>query len=285
MLVDHFLWAIKEKRRRLINMKILLFIFSYFTFILFPHSGFTQGKVLEQGEELKYEVYYGFIKLGEVKFKVSNVAVDENKKTTCNANVVMKSYEGVPLVNISYIFESEMEYAKNDLYSTNFYSSEFKDKAILNTTYNFLYDSNYVKILKETNNKSLYNGNFKFNHGIKYEDGLSLFYAARLNSFENKNYNVPVFINENQNSVKYSFNINKDVVDIGMIDYDISVIKIAGNADFTGVFGLTGEFVGWFSDDDYRVPIKAQFNVLIGSVTLELISYKKKNWKPPVFKN
>ena len=264
-------------------MKRLILILFCFT-IFIPWGIFAQSKVLEQGEELQYVVYYGFIKLGEVKFKVSNVSNTDDKKT-CNANVTMKSYDGVPLVNISYIFESEMEAMNNQLYSMNFHSSEFKNKAIENTDYNFLYDSSYVKILKESSGKSLYSGNYKFNSGIKYQDGLSLFYAARLNSFENKNYNVPIFINENQNSVKYSFNINKDVVNIDLVDYDISVIKIAGQADFTGVFGLTGEFVGWFSDDDYRVPIKAQFNVLIGSVTLELSSYKKKSWKPPLFKN
>ena len=253
--------------------------------LVIPLNTFAQSKVLEQGEELKYEVYYGFIKLGMVKFKTSNVTVNEDKSITCNSSVEMKSYDGVPLVSISYIFESEMQAIKNEIYSTSFHSSEFKDKQILNTSYEFVYDSSFVRMSKESNNKSLFNGNYKFNKGTKYQDGLSLFYTARLNSFESKNYNVPIFINENQNSVKYSFNKNEDVVNIDMVDYDIGVIKIAGNADFTGVFGLTGEFIGWFSDDEYRVPIKAQFNVLIGSVTLELISYKKKNWKPPVFKN
>ncbi|CAN5403033.1 hypothetical protein BH10BAC5_BH10BAC5_07780 [soil metagenome] len=266
-------------------MKKFILILSYFTFLAIPACTFAQSKVLEQGEELKYEVYYGFIKLGMVKFKMSNVNTSDPKKTTSNASVEMKSYEGVPLVNISYIFESEMESFKNDLYSKSFHSSEFKNKQILNTSYEFVYDSNFVRMLKESNNKTLFSGNYKFGNGIKLQDGLSLFYAARLHSFDNKNYNIPVFINENQNSVKYSFNINEDVVNIDLVNYDIGVIKIAGIADFTGVFGLTGEFIGWFSDDEYRVPIKAQFNVLIGSVTLELISYKKKNWKPPVFKN
>ncbi|MBS1494546.1 MAG: DUF3108 domain-containing protein [Bacteroidetes bacterium] len=250
----------------------------------FACSAYSQTKVLDQGEELKYIVYFGFIKLGEVKIKMTKIETDEGKKT-CNAIAYIKSYDGVPFVTLNNIFESEMEQNKEQLYSKKFFATEFKNKDIAKTDYRFNYDSNKVKVLKETNNKTERNETISFNKGIRFQDGLSIFYSARMNSFANKNYNIPIFINEAQSSVKYSFNINKDVVSVGAVDYDISVIKIAGVADFTGIFGLTGEFVGWFSDDEYRVPIKAQLNVLIGSITLELASYKKTNWKPPVFKH
>jgi hypothetical protein len=250
----------------------------------FAWSAYGQTKVLDQGEELKYTVYFGFIKLGEVKLKMTKIENEEGKKT-CNAIAYIKSYDGVPFVTLNNIFESEMELNKEQLYSKKFYATEFKDKNIAKTDYRFLYDSSKVKVLKETDNRIDRNETISFNKGIRFQDGLSIFYSARMNSFANKNYNIPIFINEGQSSVKYSFNINKDVVSISSVDYDISVIKIAGVADFTGVFGLTGEFVGWFSDDENRVPIKAQLNVLIGSITLELTSYKKNGWKPPAFKH
>jgi len=254
-------------------------------FLFLSVNLFAQSKVLDAGEELKYEVYFGFIKLGEVKMKMTSIENEEGGKKTCNAIAYIKSYDGIPFVTLNNIFESEMDLVKDQLYSAKFYSTEFKDKTIQKTDYRFNYDSGKVKVIREIDNKIENSGTINFNKGIKFQDGLSLFYTARMNSFANKNYNVPIFINEGQSSVKYSFNINKDVVSVNSVDYDISVIKVAGVADFTGVFGLTGEFVGWFSDDEYRVPIKAQLNVLIGSITLELASYKKKNWKPPLFKN
>ncbi len=251
---------------------------------VFACNSYSQSKVLDQGEELKYIVYFGFIKLGEVKLKVSRVENDEGKKT-CNAIAYIKTYDGVPFVSLNNIFESEMDYVKEQLFAKKFFATEFKGKDIAKTDYRFNYDSTKVKILKETNTRIDRNETISFNKGIKFQDGLSIFYSARMNSFANKNYNVPIFINEGQSSVKYSFNINKDVVSVSSVDYDISVIKVAGVADFTGIAGLTGEFAGWFSDDEFRVPIKAQLNVLIGSITLELASYKKTNWKPPVFKH
>ncbi len=277
-MIGHFLFLSLNIKYRLKRLAIIFLLTG------FACNAFGQAKVLDQGEELKYIVYFGFIKLGEVKLKMSRIESEGGKKN-CYASATIKSYDGVPFVKLNNIFETEMEISKEQLYSTKFYASEFKEKDIAKTDYRFNYDSSKVKILKETNNKIERNDTVSFNKGIRFQDGLSLFYSARMNSFANKNYNVPIFINEGQNSVKYSFNINKDVVSVSSVDYDISVIKVLGVADFTGIFGLTGEFAGWFSDDEYRVPIKAQLNVLIGSITLELSSYKKANWKPPVFKH
>ena len=95
--------------------------------------------------------------------------------------------------------------------------------------------------------------------------------------------NIKVFINEKESSLKYSFDQNRDVVSTGLVDYDMAGIRIAGVADFVGVVGLTGEFEGWFSDDDARVPLKARFNIIIGSVTLELKSYIRPGWVPPKY--
>jgi hypothetical protein len=54
-----------------------------------------------------------------------------------------------------------------------------------------------------------------------------------------------------------------------------------GRADFVGIFGLTGGFEGWFSNDEARVPIMAKMKVLIGSVTIELMRWNRPGWTPP----
>jgi hypothetical protein len=126
----------------------------------------------------------------------------------------------------------------------------------------------------------------KFDKLPKYQDGLSVFYNARVGSIKPKPYRIPVYMNEEESNVNYSFNMNEDVVSVEGIDYDISTIKIEGIALFKkAIFGLTGEFIGWLSKDLSRVPVKAQFNVLIGKITMELSSYKKAGWKPPKFVN
>ena len=55
--------------------------------------------------------------------------------------------------------------------------------------------------------------------------------------------------------------------------------------DFISIFGLTGYFEGWFSNDEASIPIVAKMKVLIGNITLELKSWKREGWIPPKYKN
>lgn len=247
-----------------------------------------QDKILETGEELNYSVYYGFIKLGEVKFKITGKS-REGKRDVFTSVASIKSFESIPLVNINYIFESIMLYDKSEVHSGKFTATEFKEKSITNIYYTFDYEHKLIKTIKEVDGKEETKSEFAIDKEKKFQDGLSLFYNARLQSLNDKiketggRYNVPVYINEKESSVRYSFNTKPENIEIDMVDYDVRCIRVAGVADFVGVFGLTGEFAGWFSDDEFRVPIKAKFNVTIGSITLELTSFKKKNWIAPSF--
>lgn len=267
------------------NFKIILILLS---FIFVSHTYPQQDKILEIGEELNYSVYYGFIKLGEVKFKITGKSKD-GKKEMYTSTASIKSFESIPLVNINYIFESIMLYDKSEVHSTKFTATEFKEKSITNIYYTFDYEEKMIKTVKEVDGREEAKTDFKLEQEKMYQDGLSLFYNARLQSLGDKiketsgRYNVPVYINEKESTVRYSFNTRPENIDIDMVDYDIKCVKVAGIADFVGVFGLTGEFTGWFSDDEWRVPIKAKFNVTIGSITLELTSFKKRNWTAPSF--
>ncbi|MEO6694173.1 MAG: DUF3108 domain-containing protein [Ignavibacteria bacterium] len=245
-------------------------------------EAYSQEKVLEVGEELKYEVSYGFIKLGFIKFILSN-SRKENKKLLYNAKIEIKTYPEVPFIKINEIFETEMQFDDHNLYSEKFYETSFKDRSITRTDYRFNYPKSYVKVIKETDGNVEKNIQVPIKKNVNYLDELCWQYDARINSFSNKNYNIPVFINEEESSARYSFNANKTLTNIEKFDYDISVIKMEGTCDFTGFFGFKGEFLILLSDDEYRVPIKAYFNSSLGNVVWELTSFKKNKWEPPVF--
>ena len=248
-------------------------------FILFLNTNiYSQSEVLSEGEELNYVVYYGFIKLGEVNMNITGKKV-ENNITTYFARSEMKSYKGVPFVNLNNVFESDMEFKENELYSKRFKAIEFNEDGKVVIEYIFNYDSNFVKVKKDYNGKTEIDKTIPFNKNVKFQDGLSLFYKARMNSFSGDNFLIPVFMNETETSVNYYFSATKENISISMFDEDIKSVRCNGVANFEGVFGLTGEFAGWFSNDRARVPLKSQLNVLIGNITLELDSYKRNGWK------
>lgn len=257
---------------------------------------YSQSKILQVGEELVYTVSFGFIKLGEVKFNL-NSSYYENQRKYYTAKAEMKSFEGIPFLAVRYIFESVMREEKGKILSDKFHSSEFKDensgeRVILRTDYEFDYFSNkdtgYIKVKRYKDNgrdKNLeVDKTETFEIGTEFQDGLSVVYFARINSYKKeRSKKVNIYINEKKSFLAYSFNYNRDAVSLDLVDYDMAAIKVDGKADFIGVLGLTGEFEGWLSDDDERVPLKARFNIILGSVTLELTSYKKPGWKPPKF--
>ncbi|MBS1551685.1 MAG: DUF3108 domain-containing protein [Bacteroidetes bacterium] len=264
------------------HIRISFFVLLALIYVINLKEAYSQEKVLEVGEELQYEVSFGFIKLGYVKFTLSN-SRKEGKKLIYNSKTEIKTYPEVPFIKLNEIFESEMESDEKELYSRNFYETNFKDRSITRTDYRFNYPKKLVKIIKETDGNIEKNDRIFIKDNVLYKDELSWHYGARINSFTNRNYNIPVFANSEESSVRYSFNVNKTVIKIEKYDYDIGVIKMEGTCDFTGFFGIKGEFLILLSDDEYRVPVKGYFNSSLGNVVWELISYKKNKWAPPAF--
>ncbi|HQY22027.1 MAG TPA: DUF3108 domain-containing protein [Ignavibacteria bacterium] len=255
---------------------------------IIANEAFSQDNVFETGEELKYEISYGFIKLGYMKFVLTNTK-KTGKKTFYNARLEVKTYPEVPFITVNDIFETEMEFSEveekdeEELFSNKFYETNFRNRSITRQDCRFNYKKYMVKYSKETDGDLEIDKEIPIKEHIRYRDELSWMYEYRLNSFTNKNYNIPVFSEGEGSSVRYSYNVNKTVIKIEKTNYEIAVIKMEGTSDFTGVFGFKGEFLVLLSDDDYRVPIKAYFNSSLGNVVLELIEYKKAKWTPPPF--
>jgi len=242
------------------------------------NSGIAQSKVLQVGEELNYSVNYGFIEIGKVNIKMTG-HWQEGKNEIYTSVCTMRSNNGIPFVELNSIFETDMVYDGNELYTVRFKATEIKEDGQLIIEYKFHYDSNYVYVLKENLGIKEIDRNIPFNQNVKFQDGLSLFYKSRLNSFSQENFMIPVFMNESETSVNYYFTSKKDEIFVPVFDRDLLSFRCNGMTNFEGVFGLSGEFAGWFSDDEARVPLKSQMNVIIGSVTLELNSYKRSGWK------
>ena len=61
----------------------------------------------------------------------------------------------------------------------------------------------------------------------------------------------------------------------------IQVVELSGKMKVDGIFGITGDFKGWFSDDTEAIPITAEMKFFLGSVKIELEQWNRKGWNPP----
>lgn len=242
------------------------------------HSKKTEFS-LSIGEELVYVVKYAFLNLGEVKFHVKAYTEIEGKEVV-ETIAYMDSYEGLPFVDLHQEYHS---YLDPDFYPVKFLGLMFDE------------DTNFVKYVFKNDSlikitKGDYNtGKIKFDSTAsvnrKFQDGLSILFYTRKFVGLDTTLIIHCFVNEKEEKTEINFYNDYESVEIDDIDYEINCLKIDGRTDFVSVYGLTGDFEGWFSNDIHSVPIKAKMNVIIGSVTLELIRWNKKNWNPPKFIN
>ena len=241
---------------------------------------FQSDKSLSVGEELTYLVSYSLVKLGEVKIKIRDKKT-VNGKTYYNTIAYIDSYSGIPFVTLHQTYESNVS---SDYYSYFFRGISKEEEPFTYTEYYFNYDEKKIRVKK---------GRFKpakvwtdSTGTIEkfYQDGLSIFYYARMNSGQNKSVDVPCFVTEKKVTTKINFYKEVTDVSIDAVDYDIACVRLDGEMDFISIFGLTGYFEGWFTNDEASVPVVANMKVLIGNVRLELVKWKREGWQPPQFK-
>jgi len=194
----------------------------------------------------------------------------------------MKSNDALPFVYVNYEFRSEIEVKDGIVKPLKFTALEYKNESKSTLVCTFNYDSSFIDI-----QKTGFEGNQEVNKRIYtrtvYQDGLSIFYYARYNFSRTGVQYVPVLMYVDTSMMKLDYNTEKTDVGVSDIKYDVASVYLEGFAYFTAVFGMTGDFSGWFSNDAARIPIKAKLEVKIGSVTVQLVQWRRKDWKPPEY--
>ncbi|HEX7356506.1 MAG TPA: DUF3108 domain-containing protein [Ignavibacteriaceae bacterium] len=240
----------------------------------------SQQKIIDVGEEITYVVKYLAFEIGEIKLKVIKQQV-EGKDTIFSAIAYINSYEGIPFVNLHQIYETKFDTKQ----ISHYFKGTILAEDTTYTQYFFNREKGNIHIIKgrERTNEIWKDSTVLYNRD--YQDGLSLFYFARMRTGQQKKVNVPVFINEKYEKTYINFYKDNEDMDIDAVDYDIDCVRLDGETEFRGIFGLTGYFEGWFSNDQFAVPIVAKMQVLIGSITLELRHWKKNGWMPPRYQD
>jgi len=235
--------------------------------------------MLAVGEELTYVVKYSVMRLGEIKLKIVDRKIEKDK-VYYSAVAEINSYPSVPFVTIHQVYETTLT---PDLFSKLFVGSIKHDDYTSVTKYIFNYDSSKVYVTKgKLNSKPFVDSVISISK--KYQDGISLLYYARLHSGVESKIDLPTLVNEKKVITGISFTNKIEDISIDAVDYDVDCYYLEGKSNYISIFGLTGDFEGWFSNDDASIPIKAKMKVLIGNITIELKNWKRKGWSPPRYR-
>ncbi|HET7152769.1 MAG TPA: DUF3108 domain-containing protein [Candidatus Kapabacteria bacterium] len=235
------------------------------------------ASIFQIGEELDYDVKFFSFRLGRIVITMDSVR-RENGRNVWIAHIRMDSQEGLPFVSLHGVSEAHIDESG---YTRYFLGSEKGSDG--NWDYvKYLPDYPDQKITIENGKGGQISKQFDINTPYKYNDGLSLIYYARRNAAYKKYVSVPTLVQSDSGHTFINFLGERESQDIDAVNYPIDCVHFTGNASWTGAYGLTGRFEGWFSNDNARVPIRARVNLYVGSVSLELVRWNHAGWSPPV---
>ena len=237
----------------------------------------VSDSVFQIGEELTYNVSYAFVDIGQVRVKVLD-KISEGGRTYYKAMAYIDSYKNVPFVNLHSIYESNID---QSLYSHWFRSRTKQDSRwhYFVYTFDYLHHGAYISQGMWESDKVDKRDTLRID--TLSQDGLSLFYFARTNVLSRRTMSIPTVVSEEKGNTLIKFTNEHTSEKIDAIDYPVDLVHFEGNAGFVGIFGLTGDFEGWFSNDAARVPVLAKMKVILGNVRIELMKWKRKDWNPP----
>lgn len=245
-----------------------------------------ESSIICPGEDLLYEVSWWVFKLGTIRLKTLQTKNKEGE-VRYSAAVFIDSYKGLPFADVHAIDYAEMDTAFN---SRGFSSVEKRNDEWL--VMNYHYDlARGILVVEQTWQKDLQSPPYKpstfdtlrIGQG-HVQDGLSLVYFAREHVRRKDTLRVPTIAYAKVGATTFFFSAKRLPIEIDRLDEPVSTILLEGKAEFEGIFGLTGDFQGWFSDDVARVPIKARMKVILGWVNIELVEWDRRGWSPPVWR-
>jgi hypothetical protein len=262
-----------------VTLVILVFITSFsLSQQLQKYPNASLPKKVQVGEDITYVVKYLMFEIGEIRLKVQKEEFS-GKDTLYSAIAYIDSYIGIPFVDLHQIYETKFDQRQ----ISHFFKGTIISNDTTYTQYDFERENKKIHIVKGRERANKPWTDSTANYDRDYQDGLSLFYFARMRTGHKNTLKVPVFINEKYEKTYINFYDEIDDKDIDAVDYDIACVRLDGETEFRGILGLTGYFEGWFSADERAVPIIAKMQVIIGSITLELKNWNIKGWMPPKY--
>jgi hypothetical protein len=100
-----------------------------------------------------------------------------------------------------------------------------------------------------------------------------------------KQLRVPTMVELDVYPTDITFTKNVGPIECDAFDDDVETKELFGKANFTAsaLAGFTGEFRGWFSNDEAAIPIYAELTISLGTIDVELEYWKRGPWNPPRF--
>ena len=221
------------------------------------------NNAFQRGEELTYRIHYGFIDAATATIKIN----DENKKIDGHS-----TYHVVGTGTSKGAFN--LFFKVRDRYETYIDSQSLCPLMFIRRVDEGGYKINQDMIFDQDYHVVNSNGKSYYNMPAYIQDMLSSFFYARTFQYKDekpgKMDSVTCFVDNEVWTLKIKFikydNLESDVGKIRCMVFEPLVQK-------GRIFKKSEDLKVWISDDPNHIPLRAQANILFGSIKMDLESY------------
>ncbi len=236
--------------------------------------------VMQVDEEMTFEASYLLFKLGSVRFQVLG-KMEYDSLSVYKLRAYIDSYSGVPFVNFHSVYDTYAD-AKTLFCVFNLRKQKNGDDWTYTTT-NFEFSRKTIAWNQLRDGKSVREVVLPLDSN--YTNGVSFIYflrdACHAAGGRDTSLDVPIIDDTVRSSVNLTINEKREACEVEAFDFPLEAYRLSGHINFTGTFGITGDFVGWMAADSSSVPLKGTVKVFLGSVVVQLKEIKRENWTPP----
>lgn len=261
-------------------MKLALILYAV---ILFSDNIYSQcnytNTTFKSGEDISYNIYYnlGFMwfNAAQVNFRVSGIEYDNKPAFYFTSN-------GQTLLNYDWIFKVRDSYESiADSATLNpFYFSKNTNEGKYSAHNSYVFSHADSLIFSTINNNSI----AQFNDTIKMQqctfDVLTAVYAFRSISYSTISCGDTIPINMVIDNEIYNLHLNYIGVEDAETDNEVvyrcrkfRILMVEGT-----IFSGNEDIVLWVSDDDAKIPIKVEADILVGSIIAIIDSVSGNQW-------
>jgi tetratricopeptide (TPR) repeat protein len=217
---------------------------------------------IDRTEQVDYLVEYGFITLGWLKIRISEVLNMDGREVYHLIFYIDSNPAFDFLISMHHVYESYLE--KNTL------------SAIRSRMYTPGDSDNLLRVYHYDYDQSRFAGQIVRADGRFYrvekdmprtaQDGTSLLYLARGMVSNKKGGVTTAIINEKYKFTEINYLNKQEEIDIPLGEKTGDMVY--AKANFEGIAGMNGDAWGWFSGDPDYVPLMGKIKILLGSITV-----------------
>lgn len=240
----------------------------------------TTDSVMQVGETLTFEASYLFFKIGRVNMEVLGKTVYDGVPAY-HVRAAIDSYSGIPFVNLHAVYDTYQDAKTFMCLATDNVQKNGSDSVY--TSYDLEFKKKILDWRRWKNGSLIEQAEVPLDR--HYTDGLSFFYyireACRRADGMKKSLSIPIIVDTVRSKVDITIDEKRSECKVPAFEYPLQAYKLSGHMNFTGFFGVTGDFTGWVSADSAEVPLRGDVSVIIGSVVVKLKNVQRAGWFPP----